>query len=84
MKGGGATEIAPVCTIRPACTGERNTQRRSGLASTMFLVLFVLLVLAFSREAYLPRNLKLVCNNASVLPIALGTLVLGERAVSLA
>ena len=82
MKGGGATEIAPVCALGPACAGERNTQRRSGLASTMFLVLFVLLVLAFSREAYLPRTLKLLSNNVFVLPIAIGTLVLGEHAVS--
>ena len=50
----------------------------------MFLLFFVLLVLAFSREAYLLRTLKLESNNASVLPIALGTLVLGDSAVSLA
>ena len=84
MKSGGATEIAHVCTIGPACTAERDTQPHRSLASTMFLVLFVLLVLAFSREAYLPRTLKLVSNNASVLPLALGTLVLGDSAVSLA
>ena len=84
MKGGYATENLHVYMIGLACTTERNTQPRSGLANTMFLVLFVLLVLAFSREAYLPRTLKLVSNNASVLPIVLGTLVLGERAGSLA
>ena len=44
----------------------------------MFLVLFVQTVFAFVRDAYQNHSLKRLCDDASFLPIALVTVMLGD------